>query len=134
MKRLGTPKQAAAKKAPAKKAAKKAAKKPNGAEPKAASGKAKWELRLYIAGNTTRSVIALQNLLRICETHLRGEYTIEVVDVLKHPQLARNDQILALPTLVRKLPEPLKKIIGDLSQEERVLIGLDIRPAKQGTP
>lgn len=133
MKRPGTPNKPAATKPSVKKAlAKKAAAKPNGAEPAAASGKATWELRLYVAGNTTRSVIALQNLQRICETHLRGEYTIEVVDVLKHPQLARNDQILALPTLVRKLPEPLKKIIGDLSQEERVLIGLDIRPAKKG--
>lgn len=88
----------------------------------------RWELRLYVAGNTTRSVIALENLRRICETHLHGEYAIEVIDVLKNPQLARTDQILALPTLVRKIPEPLKKIIGDLSQEERVLIGLDLRP------
>lgn len=114
--------------------AKKAGAKPNGAtESVAKSSRPKWELRLYVAGNTTRSVIALENLQRICETHLRGEYTIEVVDVLKHPQLARNDQILALPTLVRKVPEPLKKIIGDLSHEERVLIGLDIRPAKKGS-
>jgi circadian clock protein KaiB len=144
-----TPKKTPAKKTPAKKTtakkttAKKVAAKPSGAKPKSAnpksakparveSGRPKWELRLYVAGNTTRSVIALQNLRRICETHLRGEYTIEVIDVLKHPQLARNDQILALPTLVRKLPEPLKKIIGDLSHEERVLIGLDVRPAKQG--
>lgn len=89
-----------------------------------------WDLRLYVAGRTTRSAIALENLERICETHLRGKYRIEVVDVLKNPQLARGDQILALPTLVRKLPEPMKKIIGDLSHEERVLIGLDLRPAR----
>ncbi len=90
----------------------------------------KWDLRLYVAGRTSRSAIALANLERICETHLNGEYRIEVVDVLKNPQLARGDQILALPTLVRKLPEPMRKIIGDLSHEERVLIGLDLRPTK----
>ncbi len=89
-----------------------------------------WDLRLYVAGRTARSAIALQNLERICEKHLRGEYRIEVIDVLKNPALARGDQILALPTLVRKLPEPVKKIIGDLSHEERVLIGLDLRPAR----
>jgi circadian clock protein KaiB len=89
-----------------------------------------WDLRLYIAGRTARSAIALENLERICETHLRGKYRIEVIDVLRNPQLARGDQILALPTLVRKLPEPMKKIIGDLSHEERVLIGLDLRPAR----
>lgn len=91
----------------------------------------KWDLRLYVAGQTPRSVIALENLKRICETHLKGEYRIEVIDVLKNPQLARGDQILALPTLVRKLPEPVKKIIGDLSHEDRVLIGLDLRPAQR---
>ena len=89
-----------------------------------------WDLRLYVAGRTTRSAIALENLERLCETHLRGKYRIEVVDVLRNPQLARGDQILALPTLVRKLPEPMKKIIGDLSHEDRVLIGLDLRPAR----
>ena len=88
-----------------------------------------WDLRLYVAGRTARSAIALENLERICETHLTGQYRIEVIDVLKNPQLARGDQILALPTLVRKLPEPMRKIIGDLSHEERVLIGLDLRPA-----
>src|SRR5512141_563812 len=87
----------------------------------------KWDLRLYVAGRTARSEMALSNLQRICETHLKGEYRIEVVDVLKNPQLARGDQILALPTLVRKLPEPMRKIIGDLSHEERVLIGLDLK-------
>jgi len=89
-----------------------------------------WDLRLYVAGQTARSAIALQNLKRICETHLKGKYRIEVVDVMKNPRLAQGDQILALPTLVRKLPEPMKKIIGDLSNEERVLIGLDLREAR----
>ena len=89
-----------------------------------------WDLRLYVAGQTARSAIALENLQRICQTHLEGRYRLEVVDVLKNPQLARGDQILALPTLVRKLPEPMKKIIGDLSHEERVLIGLDLREAR----
>jgi circadian clock protein KaiB len=87
-----------------------------------------WELRLYVAGLTPRSIAALENLERICEEHLAGKYSIEVVDLLKNPQLARGDQILALPTLVRKLPEPVRKIIGDLSNEERVLVGLDLRP------
>ena len=90
-----------------------------------------WQLRLYVAGQTSRSAIALENLKRICETHLKGEYDIEVVDLLKNPTLARGDQILAIPTLVRKLPEPVKKIIGDMSKEERVLVGLDLRPAKE---
>jgi circadian clock protein KaiB len=101
---------------------------------RAAAGKkpAQWDLRLYVAGQTARSAIALQNLRRICETYLEGEYQLEVVDVLKNPQLARGDQILALPTLVRKLPQPMKKIIGDLSHEERVLIGLDLREAREG--
>ncbi len=89
---------------------------------------AKWELRLYVAGQTAKSLQAFANLKRICEEHLAGEYNIEVIDLLKHPQLAKGDQILALPTLVRKLPEPVRKIIGDLSNEERVLVGLDLRP------
>ena len=88
----------------------------------------RWELRLYVAGQTARSATALANLKRICELHLQGKYNIELVDVLKNPRLAQGDQILALPTLVRKLPEPIKKIIGDLSNDERVLIGLDLRP------
>jgi circadian clock protein KaiB len=87
-----------------------------------------WDLRLYVAGQTPKSVIALQNLKRLCEDHLAGRYRIEVVDLLKNPQLARGDQILAIPTLVRKLPAPMRKIIGDLSQTERVLVGLDMRP------
>ena len=87
-----------------------------------------FELRLYIAGQTPKSVTALKNLRRICEEHLAGKYRIEVIDLLKTPQLAAGDQILALPTLVRRLPEPIKKIIGDLSNEERVLVGLDVKP------
>ncbi len=86
-----------------------------------------WDLRLYVAGRTPKSETAFSNLERVCETHLKGQYRIEVLDVRKHPQLARGDQIVALPTLVRKLPEPMRKIIGDLSREERVLIGLDLR-------
>jgi circadian clock protein KaiB len=82
---------------------------------------------LYVAGQTPKSVAALSNLRRMCETHLRGQYSIEVVDLLENPQLAKGDQILAIPTLVRKLPEPMKKIIGDLSNLERVLVGLDLR-------
>lgn len=88
-----------------------------------------WELRLYVAGQTTKSVTALANLKRYCEEHLVGCYTLEVIDLLQHPQLAEGDQILAIPTLVRKVPEPIRKIIGDLSNEERVLVGLDVRPA-----
>jgi len=87
-----------------------------------------WELRLYVAGQTPKSVAALANLRRICEEHLAGEYTIEVVDLLENPQLAQGDRIVAIPTLVRKLPEPMRKIIGDLSNTERVLVGLDLRP------
>jgi circadian clock protein KaiB len=89
---------------------------------------AKWDLRLYVAGQTPRSLQAFANLKRICEEHLAGRYQIEVVDLLRNPQLAKGDQILALPTLVRKLPEPVRKIIGDLSDTERVLVGLDLRP------
>jgi len=87
-----------------------------------------WDLRLYVAGQTPRAIAALENLKRICEEHLAGRYRIEVVDLLQNPQLARGDQILAVPTLVRKLPEPVRKIIGDLSNAERVLVGLDLRP------
>ncbi len=88
-----------------------------------------WELRLYVAGQTPRSIAAFANLKRICEEHLAGKYKIEIVDLLKNPTLARGDQILAIPTLVRKLPTPVRKIIGDLSNTERVLVGLDLRPA-----
>lgn len=88
------------------------------------------ELRLYVAGKTPRSVTALENLKRICEEHLKGKYRIEVIDLLEKPSLARGDQILAIPTLVRSLPTPMRKIIGDLSNTEKVLVGLDLRPAK----
>src|SRR6478752_4414233 len=91
----------------------------------------KWELRLYIAGNTPRSVAALNNLKKYCEEHLKDRYKIEVIDLLVQPQLAAGDQILAVPTLVRKVPEPIRKIIGDLSNEEKVLVGLNIRPVKK---
>ncbi len=86
-------------------------------------------LRLYVAGQTKKSLTAFANLKNICEEHLRGKYRIEVIDLLENPQLAKGDQILAIPTLVRKLPPPLKKIIGDLSNTERVIVGLDLRPA-----
>ena len=86
-----------------------------------------WDLRLYVAGHTPKSLTAFANLKKICEEHLAGKYCIEVIDLLKNPQLAKGDQIIAIPTLVRKLPEPLKKIIGDLADTERVLVGLDIR-------
>jgi circadian clock protein KaiB len=89
-----------------------------------------YQLRLYVAGQTPKSLAAFANLKKICEEHLAGQYEIEVIDLLKHPQLASGDQILAIPTLVRKLPEPIKKIIGDLSNTERVLVGLDIREQK----
>ena len=89
----------------------------------------RWQLRLYVAGQTPKSIAALANLRRICKTHLEGRYEIEVIDLLKNPKLAAGDQILAIPTLVRRLPTPIKKIIGDLSNETRVLVGLDVRPA-----
>ena len=91
-----------------------------------------WRHRLYVAGQTPRSVAAFANLKKICEDHLAGRYDIEVVDLLKHPQLAAGDQILAIPTLVRKLPQPLRKIVGDLRDTERALVGLQIRPAAMG--
>jgi circadian clock protein KaiB len=88
-----------------------------------------WNLRLYVAGQTPRSIAAFSNLKKICEEHLSGKYHIEIIDLLEEPQLASGDQILAIPTLVRKLPSPIRKIIGDLSDTERVLVGLDLRPA-----
>ncbi|HET7208035.1 MAG TPA: circadian clock KaiB family protein [Terriglobales bacterium] len=87
-----------------------------------------WELRLYVAGQSPRSVTAFANLKKLCEEHLGGRYTIEVVDLLQHPQLAAGDQIVAIPTLVRKLPQPLRKIVGDLRDTERALVGLQLRP------
>jgi circadian clock protein KaiB len=91
-------------------------------------GDDRWNLRLYVAGQTPRSMTAFQNLKNICEEYLKGQYHIEVIDLMENPTLARGDQILALPTLVRKLPQPIRKIIGDLSNTERVLVGLDIQP------
>jgi circadian clock protein KaiB len=103
-------------------------------KPFAKSGKLKedkWQLRLYIAGNTPKSTAALTNLKKYCEQHLTGKYELEVIDLLLHPQLAAGDQILAIPTLVRKVPVPVRKIIGDLSNEEKVIVGLDLRPLKK---
>jgi circadian clock protein KaiB len=94
---------------------------------KAARPRKEWMLRLYVAGHSARSSAALRNLEAVCERHLAGRYHIEVIDLLVHPQLARGDQIVALPALVRRLPPPMKRIIGDLSNEERVLVGLDLR-------
>jgi circadian clock protein KaiB len=90
-----------------------------------------WNLRLYVAGQTPKSIAAFANLKKICEEHLKGQYTIEVVDLLENPKLAKGDQILAIPTLVRKLPEPIRKIIGDLSNTERVLVGLNLYPREE---
>jgi len=102
-----------------------------GEPPKPARARnAEWQLRLYVAGATAKSVTALANLRRLCETHLAGRYEIEVIDLLVNPKLAAGDQILAVPTLVRKFPEPIRKIIGDLSNEERVLVGLDVKPVR----
>jgi len=105
--------------------------KPKSASPKVRPAEGKSDafiLRLYVAGQTLKSMAAFANLKKICEEHLAGRYQIEVVDLLENPHLARGDQILAIPTLVRKLPEPVRKIIGDLSNTERVLIGLDLLP------
>jgi circadian clock protein KaiB len=89
-----------------------------------------WELRLYIAGQTPNSIAAIANLKKICEDQLKGKYRIEVIDLLKKPQLAKGDQIVAIPTLVRRLPPPVKKIVGNLSKTERALVGLDIQPVR----
>lgn len=91
---------------------------------------AEWQLLLYIAGQTPKSIKALENIKKYAEEYLAGKYSIEIIDLLKSPQLAEGDQILAVPTLVRKFPEPIRKIIGDLSNEERVLVGLNIKPIK----
>jgi circadian clock protein KaiB len=107
----------------------------NGASSAARNGRAGrrpsalWELRLYVAGMTPTSIRAFENLKKLCEEHLHGIYSIQVIDLLERPTLARGDQIIAVPTLVRRLPTPVKKIIGDLSNTERVLVGLDLRPA-----
>ena len=92
-----------------------------------------WELRLYVAGQSPKSLAAVTNLKKLCETHLAGNYRIEVIDLLKNPQLSLDDQIVAVPTLVRKLPAPMRKIIGDLSNSERTLVGLQLRPASADT-
>lgn len=94
-----------------------------------ASASAKWELRLYVAGKTPRSVAALENLRRLCEEHLASRYTLEVIDLIVHPHLAKGDEIVAIPTLIRKLPEPIRRIIGDMSNVERTLVGLQLRPS-----
>jgi circadian clock protein KaiB len=88
----------------------------------------RWELRLYVAGQTPKSMAALSNLKKICEAHLKGKYRIEVIDLLLNPQLARADQIVAIPTLIRKLPPPVKRLIGDLSNKERTLVGMELVP------
>ena len=88
----------------------------------------KWELRLYTAGQTPKSLAALRNLKKVCEEHLAGRYEIEVIDLMKNPRLAKDHQIVAIPTLVRKLPDPIRKIVGDLSDTERALVGLELRP------
>jgi len=89
-----------------------------------------WELRLYIAGQTPKSMKAVENLQRMCEEHLPGRYKIEVVDLLKNPRLAKEDEIVAIPTLVRKLPDPIRRVIGDLSNVEKALVGLQLRPTR----
>lgn len=94
-----------------------------------ADAAATWNLRLYVAGQTPKSLRAFENLKRLCEEHLPGQYSIEVIDLVVNPRLAKEDQILAIPTLVRKLPDPIRKIIGDLSDTERTLVGLQLRPA-----
>jgi circadian clock protein KaiB len=104
------------------------------AKPPGANNKNKpetWNLRLYVAGQTPKSIAAFANLKKICEEHLKGKYNIEVIDLLENPKLAKGDQILAIPTLVRKLPEPIRKIIGDLSNTERVLVGLNLYPGEE---
>ena len=95
---------------------------------RAAAKEERWDLRLYVAGQTPRSIAALNNLKRICDEHLAGRYKLEVIDLMRNPKLARDDQIVAIPTLVRKLPDPIRKIIGDLSDTERTIVGLQIRP------
>jgi circadian clock protein KaiB len=95
--------------------------------PKKSAASDTWNLRLYVAGQTPKSLSAFANLKKLCEEHLFGRYQIEIVDLIKQPQLAQNDQIVALPTLVRKLPAPIKRVIGDLSNLERVMVGLDLR-------
>lgn len=120
-----TPKAASSRKRPAsKRKAPKAGK--GAADSRPAGSPEHWNLRLYVAGQTPRSLTAFANLKKICEQHLAGRYHIEVIDLLKQPQLAQGDQIVAIPTLVRKLPAPIKRIVGDLSNSDRVLVGMDL--------
>ncbi len=105
---------------------------PIATDPIAPASRETWELRLYVAGQAPKSIAAFANLKRICDEHLEGRYTIEVIDLIKQPQLAAGDQIVAIPTLVRKLPEPLRRIVGDLSNTERTLVGLQLRAARAG--
>jgi circadian clock protein KaiB len=104
------------------------------AKKKAGASSPEWQLRLYVAGQTQKSMAALDNLKRLCESHIAGRYEIEVIDLLVNPTLAAGDQILAVPTLVRKFPEPIRKIIGDLSNEGKVLVGLDVQPIGKAPP
>ena len=120
---------ATSKQSPASKAAKKGSARENNSRKTRPFKSPLWELRLYVAGMTPTSIRAFENLKRLCEEHMHGAYKIQVVDLLERPMLARGDQIIAVPTLVRRLPTPVKKIIGDLSNTERVLVGLDLRPA-----
>jgi circadian clock protein KaiB len=99
-------------------------------DPTRAESEVQYELKLYVAGHTPRSLEAFRNLRKICEEHLQGRYSIEIIDLLENPRLAKGDQILAVPTLVRRLPEPVRKIIGTLADTERVLVGLDLRPRR----
>jgi circadian clock protein KaiB len=103
----------------------------SGAERPQSNNHEVWELRLYVAGQTPKSIAALTNLRKLCEEHMPGQYKIEVVDLLRSPHLAAGDQIVAIPTLVRKLPEPIRKIVGDLSNTERALVGLQLRPVSR---
>jgi len=104
-------------------------KKKNGTKKKTVYNTTEWILRLYVAGQTPKSLSAFSNLKKICEEHLANRYAIEVIDLLKQPQLAQDDQIVALPTLIRRLPEPIKRIICDLSDLDRVMVGMDLKPA-----
>jgi circadian clock protein KaiB len=105
-------------------------KKPSAGKP----GEQRWQLRLYVAGQTAKSLTALANVKKICAQYITGKYTLEVIDLMKNPKLAKGDQILAVPTLVRQLPSPIRKVLGDLSDTERVLVGLDLRQVEKQNP
>jgi circadian clock protein KaiB len=106
---------------------------PGAGTPEVVAGPVQYELRLYVAGQSPKSVRAIDNLRQVCEEHLAGRYHVEVIDLLEHPQLASGDEIVAVPTLVRSLPEPMRRIIGDLSDTEKVLVGLQVRPERRST-